>query len=210
MLSKKGLSILHQNIRGLLANKDNVCRVLEDFHKIQILSLSETHLSTDDEPQAQIDGYSLISKPRKSGKGGGVGAYISSSVPYHRRLDLELDDIESLWIEVLFPKSKGFLIGFIYRPPDSSKHLPKNFNCKLESMLTNISLENKECILTGDMNCNYLVNSDHKELKSILTAFGLKQLIKDPTRVTQDSGSLIDVIYTNEPLFCQSNSCWFE
>ena len=66
-------------------------------------------------------------------------------------------------------------------------------------MLTNISLENKECILTGDMNCNYLVNSDHKELKSILTAFGLKQLIKDPTRVTQDSRSLIDVIYTNEP-----------
>ena len=87
-------------------------------------------------------------------------------MPYHRRLDLELDDIECLWIEVLFPKSKGFLIGFIYRPPDSSKHLPKNFNCKLESMLTNISLENKECILTGDMNCNYLVNSDHKELKS--------------------------------------------
>ena len=127
MLSKKGLSILHQNIRGLLANKDNVCRVLDDFHKIQILSLSETHLSTDDEPQAKIDGYSFISKPRKSAKGGGVGAYISSSVPYHRRLDLELDDIECLWIEVLFPKSKGFLIVFIYRPPDSSKHLPKNF-----------------------------------------------------------------------------------
>ena len=206
MLSKKGLSsIPHQNIRGLLANKDNVCRVLDDFHKIQILSLSETHLSTDDEPQAKIDGYSFISKPRKSAKGGGVGAYISSSVPYHRRLDLELDDIECLWIEVLFPKSKGFLIGFIYRPPDSSKHLPKIFNCKLESMLTNISLENKECILTGDMNCNYLFNSDHKELKSILTAFGLKQLIKDPTRVTQDSRSLIDLIYTNE-----SNSCWFE
>ena len=98
MLSKKGLSILHQNIRGLLANKDNVCRVLDYFHKIQILSLSETHLSTDDEPQAQIDGYSFISKPRKSAKGGGVGAYISSSVPYHLRLDLELDDIECLWI----------------------------------------------------------------------------------------------------------------
>ena len=110
MLSKKGLSILHQNIRGLLANKDNVCRVLDDFHKIQILSLSETHLSTDDEPQAQIDGYSFISKPRKSAKGGGVGAYISSSVTYHRRLDLQLDDIECLWIEVLFPKSKGFLM----------------------------------------------------------------------------------------------------
>ena len=110
MLSTKGLSILHQNIRRLLANKGNVCRVLDDFHKIQILSLSETHLSTNDEPQAQIDGYSFISKPRKSAKGCGVGAYISSSVTYHRRLDLQLDDIECLWIEVLFPKSKGFLM----------------------------------------------------------------------------------------------------
>ena len=143
MLSKKGLSsILHQNIRGLLANKDNVCRVLDDFHKIEILSLSETHLSTDDEPQAQIDGCSFISKPRKSAKGGGVGAYISSSVPYHRRVDLELDDIECLWIEVLFPKSKGFLIGFFL---SSSRFVETSSqNCKLESMLTNISLENKE------------------------------------------------------------------
>ena len=83
---------------------------------------------------------------------------------YNRRLDLELDDIECLWIKVLFPKSNGFLIGFIYRPPGSSKHLSKFFNCKLESILTNISLENEECILIGDMNCNYLVNTDHKEL----------------------------------------------
>ena len=86
-------------------------------------------------PQAQIDGYSFITKPRKSTKGGGVGAYISSSVPYHRRLDLELDDIECLWIEVLFPKSKGFLIGFIYRPPDLSKHLSKNFTCNWNKLL---------------------------------------------------------------------------
>lgn len=89
LLSKKGLLMLHQNIRGLLANKDNICQVLDDFHKIQILSLSETLLSSDDEPQAQIDGYSFVSKPRKSAKGGGVGTYISSTVLYNQRLDLD-------------------------------------------------------------------------------------------------------------------------
>ena len=62
--------------------------------------------------------------------------------------NLELDDIKCLWIEVLFPKSESFFIGFICRSPDLSKHLSKNVNCKLESMLTNISLENKECILS--------------------------------------------------------------
>ena len=93
LLSNKGLSIIHQNIRGLLAEKDNICRVPDDFHKIQIPSLSQTHLSNDDEPQPQIDSFSFISKPRKPVEGGGVGAYISSSVPYNGRLDLELGDI---------------------------------------------------------------------------------------------------------------------
>ena len=66
-------------------------------------------------------------------------------------------------------------------------------------MLSALSSENKECLLTGDINCNYLMNSDHKELKSILAAFGLKQLITTPTRITQESKTLIDVICSNEP-----------
>ena len=199
LLSKKGLKLLHQNIRGLLANKSAVCQILDGFKNIHIFSLSETHLFVGDETQAQIDGFTFISKPRVSGQGGGVGAYISSSVPFHRRLDLEQEDIECIWLEILFPKTKGFLIGIIYRPPDSSSHICANFNCKFESMLSALSSENKECLLTGDINCNYLMNSDHKELKSILAAFGLKQLITTPTRITQESKTLIDVICSNEP-----------
>ena len=62
-----------------------------------------------------------------------------------------------------------------------------------------MSAENKERILPGDINCNYLVSSDHKEIKSILTSFGLKQLITSPTRITRESKTLIDVICSNEP-----------
>ena len=81
-----------------------------------LLPISKTHLFVGDETQAQIDGFTFICKPRASGQGGGVGAYISSSVPFHRRLDLEQEDIECIWLEILFPKTKGFLIGIIYRP----------------------------------------------------------------------------------------------
>lgn len=62
-----------------------------------------------------------------------------------------------------------------------------------------MSLENKECILTGDINCNFLANSDHKELKSIVASFGLKQLIRTPTRIMPESQTLTDVICSNEP-----------
>ena len=182
-----------------MANKSIICQILAGFRDIHIFSVSETHLSPERKAEAQIEGYTFIAKSRASSQGGGIGVYISSSIPFQRRLDLELEDIECIWIELLFPKSKGFLVGIIYRPPDSSKHLSVNFNCKFESMVSSVSAEKKECILTGDINCNYLVSSDHKEIKSTLAYFGLKQLITSPTRITRESKTLIDVICSNEP-----------
>lgn len=66
-------------------------------------------------------------------------------------------------------------------------------------MLSTVSAENKECILSSDINWNYLVSSDHKEIKSTLTSFSLKQLITSPTGITCESKTLIDVICSNEP-----------
>ena len=56
-----------------------------------------------------------------------------------------------------------------------------------------------ECILAGDVNCNYVVPSDHKETKSVLASLGLKQLISTPTRITRESKTLIEIICSNEP-----------
>lgn len=89
--------------------------------------------------------------------------------------------------------------GIIYGPPHSSKHLCVDFNCKCESMLSTVSAENKECILSADINCNYSVSSDCKEITSILSSFGLKQLITSPARITAESKTLMDVTCSNEP-----------
>eukprot|EP00794_Sanderia_malayensis_P006539 gene6539-7278_t len=198
---KPGLKILHQNIRGLLSHKHNICHLLESFKNINILSLSETHLSKEDETQAIISGYDFIAKPRllNPDKGGGVGLYIPSHIPYQRRFDLEQPEIECIWLEILFPKTKGILTGIIYRPPDTSKYLPENYVAKFKTMLDIISTENKENLILGDLNCNYQDKTDHKELKDLLYSFGMKQLITAPTRVTKLSSTLIDVILSNEP-----------
>ena len=118
----------------------------------------------ESEAEVQIEGYTFIAKSRDSGQGGGVGVYISSSIPFQRRMDLEQEDVECIWIETLFPKTKCFLVGIIYRPPDSSKYLCVNFNCKFESVLSTVSAENKECILLGDINCNFWCPLITKEL----------------------------------------------
>ena len=75
-----------------------------------------------------------------------------------------------------------------------------DFNCKFELMLSSMSAENKDCLLMGDLNCNYLENADNKELKSLLVSFGLKQLVERPTRITKESKTFIDIICSTDPL----------
>ena len=36
-----------------------------------------------------------------------------------RREDLETNDISCIWLEIIQEKGKSFLIGNLYRPPDS-------------------------------------------------------------------------------------------
>ena len=56
----------------------------------------------------------------------------------------------------------------------------------------------KEIIIAGDLNCDLLkINPDSTALVDICTALNLKQLISTPTRVTEHSSTLIDVIMTS-------------
>ena len=68
------------------------------------------------------------------------------------------------------------LVGCIYRSPDSSSYLRRDFNKNLNEMLTKVNKVSTETFLLGDINVNYLVKS---------------------TRVTQETKSLIDVVMTN-------------
>ena len=52
----------------------------------------------------------------------------------------------------------------------------------------------------GDFNVNYNSNSDNKEFKSIITANGFRQIVKEPTRVTDTSSSLTDLVFSNCPV----------
>ena len=69
-------------------------------------------------------------------------------------------------------------------------------------MVRILDVESKESIILGDLNCNYLTNSDNSQLtqlKLIGEVYQLTQLIKEPTRVTQISSTLIDIIFTSDP-----------
>ena len=126
-----------------------------------------------------------------------VRNHVLVDVNYERRKNLEIKGIEAIWIEVSFTNANPILICLMYRPPDSSEYLDKNFLTYFDNMIETVDYENKETILTGDFNWNYLVHNDHKEIKEILYRNKFKQLIKQLIRITEPSKTLIDIICTN-------------
>ena len=145
---------------------------------IHILGITESHANKhllDD--QVSVTDYSLVRKGRESGQGGGVCCYIRNDINWQRRSDFS----------------------------DSSLHVDKDFAVKFSDIIESTVCENKEVILCGDLNCNYLVPSDHKPIKDIISLNGFKQIIDQPTGVMQSSETLIDIFATTHELNLTKN-----
>ena len=56
---------------------------------------------------------------RKDRPGGGVIIYVRDTLFCKQRPDLEIQGLESTWVEIQI-KSKKVLVGGFYRPPNSS------------------------------------------------------------------------------------------
>ena len=198
-LRQKGISLLHQNVRGLLHNFTAIEELLYTNKDIDILTLSETHIcaAEDNDKLYHVQGYNFEKRNRLNGKGGGVALYVKDSVNYIRRTDLESKTLENIVIEIVLTTSKNFFVTTLYKPPQSSKYLQSNFDEIFNESLKLIS--SHEAILLGDLNVDFLKPSDNKAIKSTLLENGFTQVIREPTRITKDSKTLIDIIATNRP-----------
>ena len=154
--NQKGLKVFHQNIRGLFHNIAKLSAFLHTHKNTHMFSLNETHIENSTPTQLfEIPGYTFINKNRDVGTHGGVAIYIKDSIPFTRRTDLEVNELQCIWLEINFPNTKSFLFSVWYQPPSTSKFLPTNFNELLHNSLIKVSSENKEMILTGDFNINF-------------------------------------------------------
>lgn len=89
------------------------------------------------------------------------------------------------------------LINVTYKPPESSRHLNKNFTALFFDKITTALAENKlETLIAGDFNCNYNKVIDQREIKDMFKFNSFKQLIKSLKRTNQSSATLIDLIFT--------------
>ena len=110
-----------------------------------------------------------------------------------QRTDLECEGLETVWLEITFPNTKSLFVCYIYRPPNSPVAWYDRFSNELEK----VSYLNCETILTGDFNIDLLqpdvaLNGRWHDLIQINN---FTQIVKEPTRITENTCTLIDHIY---------------
>ena len=99
-------------------------------------------------------------------------------------------------IEIRKQNSKPFLVATWYRPPCS----PIDLFSSYESFIGKLDSLDLEYYLLGDLNCNLASptpDANTRRLLEISDLYGLEQLINEPTRVTESTSTLIDLIYTS-------------
>ena len=202
--SKRGFKIACLNVRSLLAHIDEL-RILLADRPIDVLAINETWLvSTKSDNDVYISGYQIKRRDRVDGhfddgeSRGGVCFYVRDNLNFSLRRDLSVDHLENLCIEIRKPSCKPFLLVTWYRPPS---YTVDKFDL-FETLVGKLDAENVEYWLLGDLSCNLgapILDHKSKTLSGIADLYNLEKLIEEPTRITESTSTMIDLIFANTP-----------
>jgi len=123
------LALFHLNVRSIRNKRSDVDCLVHEYH---VISISESHLDESIPNSALvIDGFHEPVSRDRNCFGGGVMVYVSNKIHYNRRLDLEFENIEAIWIEIKFPKYI-LLMCTVYRPEGNVNPFSDNFQSSIE------------------------------------------------------------------------------
>ncbi|CAM5127487.1 unnamed protein product [Eretmochelys imbricata] len=182
--SEKFLKCLYTNARSLNNKMGELeCPMLKE--DIDIIGITETWWSEDNQWDTVIPGYKIYRKDRTGRAAGGVALYVKENVESNeiKILNESTCPIESLWI-VIPCSDKNITVGIYYRPPDQDSDSD-------DEMLREIreAIKIKNSIIVGDFNYPHIDwihvtsarNAETKFLDTLNDCF-LEQLVQEPTR----------------------------
>ena len=89
----------------------------------------------------------------------------------------------------------NIIVGCIYRPPC---YPIIKFNELIETLLDKLEKENKHIYIIGDFNCDILLTDRNSEqFKNLFLSSHFYPRINKPTRIANNTATLIDNIYCN-------------
>ena len=134
-------------------------------------------------------------KNRCSNHGGGIGIFIKDNLSVNAKvikLPQTFTQPETIFIELTIKNTK-IAVGVMYKPPK----IPYGVFATIQESLAYITTKYPHTIILGDFNINYLLPDSYPTSffqLNVTEPFGLTQIIKEPTRITTTSSTLIDLI----------------
>ena len=206
--SKKSFSIFHLNIQSIQKHIDTLRALIKtletDNFQFDIIAITESKLKVNSEPAVDIsiENYHYPESTPSEANKGGVLIYVNKIHNYKPRTDLHIYEsklLESSFVEIINPKRPNDIVGAIYRHPSMTVDY---FNDEhLRPLITSLSKDkNKNIHLAGDFNVDLLNFSKHTssaEFFDIMCSNHLLPSISLPTKLNNNSKTLIDNIFTN-------------
>jgi len=142
----------------------------------------------------------------RNSAGGGVFITVNRKLRVTHCSDLDVSDLEAVWIQVHTNSFTPLYICSIYRPPDKGLDYIELLRKPLEALTHRHPHKPPFIIIGGDLNypaVNWksVTTSDTSadNLLDLLNDFYLQQLVNVPTRHSQSVSSILDLVLTSYP-----------
>lgn len=200
MAEQKELRLVCLNARSA-ANKAEQLEAVIFSYDPHVIMITETWLHDDiQDSEVMPPNYRLIRRDRSS-RGGGVAIAVKEDIVCRSMKSIE--NFESVWCQINF-FGTWLTLGTVYRRPGSS---PDDLKHILEYLLANTN-KCSRIVIGGDFNApdvswsNEGVACPGTKLSEVLVdiAFSrcLRQSVEEPTRITDRSSNLLDLLFVSK------------
>ena len=164
--------------------------------KPDCILIAETWLGILDVSFVSLPGYRIVSHfERLHRKGGGLIVFVKESLMAENCTIISSDDdLEIVHCRVHGNLNRVINLYCLYRPPQGNV---QKFFEKFSSVANEMNVNNYN-FLIGDYNIDFLKkDGNYNNFSDIMHSFGLRQYVKEATRITDESRSLIDLVISN-------------
>ena len=128
--SSSRICIGHLNVYHLYNKCTEVSLLTQKLAHVHLFGISESRLDARIiDNLISINDYTVLRRDSGYPLHTGLALYVHKSIEnsFRRRLDLEIEAIECIWVEINDSKTKPLLAGYVYRNFTSSQGWPEDF-----------------------------------------------------------------------------------
>ena len=216
-ISKSGMVILSMNCQSLRAKYDELLLLISEYNNenscgISVICLQETWAANNSDAQFEfaIPNYDCVFRGGSASSHGGVATFIHSNLKFDIIVVPQFSENvwENVFVQVHGQQCIGsttkIVVGNVYRPPRERVELLDRCIDEFTEILESLD-EFTHVYICGDFNLDILKCDANSRVKSFLHhLFSCSYFPKilSPTRITENSQTLIDNFFTKfSPLF---------